>query len=109
MTAPDSTVAPDTQTAIHLPLADPYQAPTGYPIKADTKSGLYWAPESDLYDHVPRRGLLRQRGIRPRQRFREGRLAPRQIFRMTVTTLPRTAASLPGIGSNAGLCGISHT
>ena len=44
---------PDAQTAIHLPLADPYLAPTGYPIKADTKSGLYWAPESDLYDHVP--------------------------------------------------------
>ena len=44
---------PDAQTAIHLPLADPYLAPTGYPIKADTKSGLYWAPERDLYDHVP--------------------------------------------------------
>ncbi|MGH3674709.1 MAG: LGFP repeat-containing protein [Mycobacterium sp.] len=41
------------QTAIHLPLGDPYLAPTGYPIKADTKSGLYWAPESALYDHVP--------------------------------------------------------
>jgi len=25
-------------------------APT---IKADTKSGLYWGPESDLYDHIP--------------------------------------------------------
>jgi uncharacterized protein with LGFP repeats len=45
--------APEALTAIHLPLADPYRAPTGYPIKADTKSGLYWAPESDLYDHVP--------------------------------------------------------
>ncbi|MDT5006255.1 MAG: hypothetical protein QOJ24_3431 [Mycobacterium sp.] len=41
------------QTAIHLPLDDPYLAPTGYPIKADTKSGLYWGPESDLYDHIP--------------------------------------------------------
>lgn len=41
------------QTAIHLPLDDPYLAPTGYPIKADTKSGLYWAPESDLYEHIP--------------------------------------------------------
>jgi uncharacterized protein with LGFP repeats len=40
-------------TAIHLPLGDPYLAPTGYPIKADTKSGLYWAPESALYEHVP--------------------------------------------------------
>jgi uncharacterized protein with LGFP repeats len=45
--------APDAQTAIHLPLDDPYLAPTGYPIKADTKSGLYWGPESDLYDHIP--------------------------------------------------------
>jgi uncharacterized protein with LGFP repeats len=44
---------PEAQTAIHLPLADPYRAPAGYPIKADTKSGLYWAPESDLYEHVP--------------------------------------------------------
>jgi uncharacterized protein with LGFP repeats len=44
---------PEAQTAIHLPLDDPYLAPTGYPIKADTKSGLYWGPESDLYDHVP--------------------------------------------------------
>jgi uncharacterized protein with LGFP repeats len=44
---------PEAQTAIHLPLADPYLAPTGYPIKADTTAGLYWTPESDLYDHVP--------------------------------------------------------
>ena len=41
------------QTAFRLPLDDPYMAPGGYPIKADTKSGLYWAPESDLYDHIP--------------------------------------------------------
>ena len=45
--------AASAQTAIHLPLDDPYLAPTGYPIKADTKSGLYWGPESDLYDHIP--------------------------------------------------------
>ena len=45
--------AAGAQTAIHLPLDDPYLAPTGYPIKADTKSGLYWGPESDLYDHIP--------------------------------------------------------
>jgi uncharacterized protein with LGFP repeats len=37
-------------TALHLPLDDPGQAPEGYPIKADTKSGLYWAPGSSLYD-----------------------------------------------------------
>ena len=39
-----------SQTALRLPLDDPNQAPEGYPIKADTKSGLYWAPESALYD-----------------------------------------------------------
>jgi uncharacterized protein with LGFP repeats len=37
-------------TALHLPLDDPDQAPDGYPIKADTKSGLYWAPGTSLYD-----------------------------------------------------------
>lgn len=37
-------------TAIHLPLEDPYRAPEGYPIKADTKSGRYWAPDSAEYD-----------------------------------------------------------
>jgi uncharacterized protein with LGFP repeats len=37
-------------TALHLPLDDPAQVPDGYPIKADTKSGLYWAPGSSLYD-----------------------------------------------------------
>jgi uncharacterized protein with LGFP repeats len=37
------------RAAIHLPLDDPYQAPEGYPIKADTKSGRYWAPDSEHY------------------------------------------------------------
>jgi uncharacterized protein with LGFP repeats len=37
------------RVAIHLPLDDPYQAPAGYPIKADTKSGRYWAPDSGQY------------------------------------------------------------
>jgi uncharacterized protein with LGFP repeats len=37
-------------TAVHLPLDDPRQAPDGYPIKADTKSGLYWVPGSSIYD-----------------------------------------------------------
>ncbi|MBU9764672.1 hypothetical protein FR943_12530 [Mycobacterium sp. TNTM28] len=39
-----------TVTAIHLPLDDPYRAPEGYPIKADTKSGRYWSPDSGEYD-----------------------------------------------------------
>jgi uncharacterized protein with LGFP repeats len=40
-------------TALHLPLDDPNEAPEGYPIKADTKSGLYWAPGGTLYDDAP--------------------------------------------------------
>jgi uncharacterized protein with LGFP repeats len=39
-------------TALHLPLDDPDEAPEGYPIKADTKTGLYWAPGSTLYDEA---------------------------------------------------------
>lgn len=35
--------------------------------------------------------------------------SPCQTLRMTVTTLPSTTASLPGIGSKTGLCGISQT
>ena len=36
--------------SVHLPLEDPYEVPEGYPIKADTKLGLYWAPDSALYE-----------------------------------------------------------
>jgi uncharacterized protein with LGFP repeats len=38
--------------AIHLPLADPFQAPEGYWIKGNTHSGLYYTPESVLYDNT---------------------------------------------------------
>ncbi len=38
--------------AIHLPLADPYQAPDGYLIKGNTHSGLYYTPDSALYDNT---------------------------------------------------------
>ncbi len=37
-------------TALHLPLDDPQEAPDGYPIKADTKTGMYWAPDSADYE-----------------------------------------------------------
>ncbi len=47
-------------TAIHLPLDDPNRAPEGYPIKADTKSGRYWAPDSSEYDDADGRDLVRQ-------------------------------------------------
>ncbi|HTM85108.1 MAG TPA: hypothetical protein VL179_09445, partial [Mycobacterium sp.] len=33
----------------HLPLSDPYLAPEGYPIKANTVSGLYYTPDNALY------------------------------------------------------------
>ncbi len=42
-----------TTTALHLPLDDPNNAPDGYPIKADTQSGLYWTPDSADYDDAP--------------------------------------------------------
>ncbi len=42
-----------TVTALRLPLDDPNEIPEGYPIKADTKSGLYWTPSSDDYDEAP--------------------------------------------------------
>lgn len=38
--------------AIHLPLADPFQAPDGYWIKGNTHSGLYYTPDSALYDNT---------------------------------------------------------
>lgn len=47
--------APDDEPwrpAIHLPLADPYQAPEGYSIKGNTHSGLYYTPDSVLYDNT---------------------------------------------------------
>jgi uncharacterized protein with LGFP repeats len=38
------------QLAIHLPMDDPYQVPDGYPVKANASSGLYYMPESALYE-----------------------------------------------------------
>lgn len=38
------------QLAIHLPMDDPYQVPDGYPVKANASSGLYYMPDSALYD-----------------------------------------------------------
>ncbi|MDO3402181.1 hypothetical protein QWI29_19240 [Mycolicibacterium neoaurum] len=36
-------------TSMRLATTDRYRAPEGYPIKADTKTGLYWAPGSRGY------------------------------------------------------------
>lgn len=33
-----------------MPLDDSDVAPAGYPVKADTRSGLYWAPGSPGYE-----------------------------------------------------------
>jgi uncharacterized protein with LGFP repeats len=41
-----------SEVALRLPLEDPDQAPEGFPIKADTKTGLYWAPGSTSYDEA---------------------------------------------------------
>jgi uncharacterized protein with LGFP repeats len=38
------------QLAIHLPLDDPYQVPDGYPVKANASFGLYYMPDSALYE-----------------------------------------------------------
>ena len=38
--------------AIHLPLADPFQAPAGYVLKGNTHSGLYYTPDSVLYENT---------------------------------------------------------
>ncbi|WP_313674549.1 hypothetical protein [Mycolicibacterium sp.] len=38
--------------AIHLPLADPFQPPEGYWIKGSTHSGLYYTPDSVLYENT---------------------------------------------------------
>jgi uncharacterized protein with LGFP repeats len=38
------------QLAIHLPMDDPYQVPDGYPVKANASFGVYYTPESKLYE-----------------------------------------------------------
>lgn len=38
------------QLTIHLPLDDPYQVPDGYPVKANASFGLYYMPDSALYE-----------------------------------------------------------
>jgi uncharacterized protein with LGFP repeats len=39
-------------TSMRLATGDRYRAPEGYPIKADTKTGLYWSPGSPGYRDV---------------------------------------------------------
>jgi uncharacterized protein with LGFP repeats len=38
------------QLTIHLPMDDPYQVPDGYPVKANASFGLYYMPDSALYE-----------------------------------------------------------
>jgi uncharacterized protein with LGFP repeats len=40
------------QTSLRLASDEGDGAPAGYPIKADTKTGLYWLPGSEQYDRV---------------------------------------------------------
>lgn len=40
------------QTALRLAHDDPYRAPEGYPVKADTTTGVYWTPGSGQYDQA---------------------------------------------------------
>jgi uncharacterized protein with LGFP repeats len=41
---------PAGELAIHLPLDDPYQVPAGYPVKANASFGLYYMPDSAMYE-----------------------------------------------------------
>jgi uncharacterized protein with LGFP repeats len=47
--APPPEPGPARRPTIHMPLADPYQMPDGYPVKASAHSGLYYLPDSALY------------------------------------------------------------
>ncbi|HEY3994825.1 MAG TPA: hypothetical protein VGM40_02580, partial [Mycobacterium sp.] len=38
------------QLAMHLPMDDPYQVPDGYPVKANASFGVYYMPDSELYE-----------------------------------------------------------
>jgi uncharacterized protein with LGFP repeats len=38
------------EPSLRLANEDPLRAPKGFPVKADTKSGLYWTPGSARYD-----------------------------------------------------------
>lgn len=49
---PDEPAEEPWRPAIHLPLADPFQAPEGYWIKGNTHSGLYYTPDSVLFDNT---------------------------------------------------------
>lgn len=40
------------ETSLRLATEDPFHAPDGYPVKADTKTGLYWLPGSGHYDEA---------------------------------------------------------
>ena len=58
--------------------------------------------------HWPKSGSPARRSRGPTDSTKPTASQRRQILRITVTTLPSMAASLPGMGSKAGLCGISQ-
>jgi uncharacterized protein with LGFP repeats len=40
------------ETSLRLATDDPFHAPDGYPVKADTRTGVYWLPGSGHYDQA---------------------------------------------------------
>ena len=103
-------VAPDAQTAIHLPLDRPVSGPHRLSDQGRHQvRSVLGAGETISTTTCPPRSTSSTRNSPVPTGSSRPTSTVRQIFRMTVTTLPRTAASLPGIGSKAGLCGISHT
>ncbi|MBX7432748.1 hypothetical protein JDV09_11625 [Mycobacterium sp. Y57] len=40
-------------TALHMPFDDPHRIPADYPVKADTRSGLFWTPDCADYGDAP--------------------------------------------------------
>ena len=44
--------AATARTAFRLATGDPFSAPDGYPIKADTRTGLYWTPDGARYENA---------------------------------------------------------
>lgn len=87
--------------------------PNGYPVKASVSFGLYYPPGSALYhDTLAELWFASEEVAQVNgfiRRIDSLHADQHQTLRITVTTLPSTVASLPGMGSKAGLCGINHT
>ncbi|KAA8960448.1 hypothetical protein [Mycobacterium sp.] len=49
---PVDVAEPRAHPMIHLPLDDPHRAPDGYPVKGNASFGVYYTPDSTLYDEA---------------------------------------------------------